>query len=355
MIPITKIQHSKISSLDFNNIPFGKVFSDHMFYAEYENGAWHNMEIRPLENLSVHPSNLAWHYGQSIFEGMKATKHQDGSPMLMRPEMHIKRMNASAARMCMPDFPEDVFLEAVEKLVTLEVDWIPPAKGSALYLRPLMFAADEFIGVRPSDKYIYIIMALPVGPYYAKPLKLKAEDVYIRAADGGTGEAKTAGNYAGSLFPWKLAQEQGFDQIMWLDGKNKKNVQEAGTMNIFFVIDGKVITPATTGSILKGITRDSAIQLLRKEGYTVEEREISIDEVTAASKDGSLHEIFGTGTAAVVISVSDFNYKGQNYSLDVDTYKVAPFIKECVDGLRDGSKPDSFNWIKKLDATLATI
>jgi len=348
MIPVNLTSNSRLSSLDFDNIPFGKVFSDHMFYAEFENGSWQKMEIRPLEKLQIHPSNLAWHYGQSIFEGMKATMHTDGSPMLMRPEMHARRMNASANRMCMPNFPEDKFIEAVSQLVTIEAEWIPPAKGSALYLRPLMFAADEFIGVRPSEKYIYIIMALPVGPYYSTPLKLKAEETYIRAADGGTGEAKTAGNYAASLYPWKKAKDQGYDQIMWLDAKEKKYIQEAGTMNIFFVINNIVITPKTTGSILKGITRDSIIQILNDEGYEVEEREITIDELMTAGKDGSLNEVFGSGTAAVVIHVKEVGYRDHTISLDPSKFKVAPFIKNYIDSMRDGSREDKFGWTIKL-------
>lgn len=352
MIPITKTTASRLESLDFNNIPFGRVFSDHMFYAEYDNGEWQSMDIRPLENLSVHPANLAWHYGQSIFEGMKATKHQDGTPMLMRPEMHARRMNASAERMCMPQLPEEIFIEAVSKLVSLESDWIPPAKGSALYLRPIMFAADEFIGVKPSEKYIYIIMALPVGPYYSTPLKLKAESKYIRAADGGVGEAKTAGNYAASLYPWKLAKEEGYDQIMWLDSNERKYIQEVGTMNIWFVIDDTVITPKASGSILKGITRNSIITVLEDEGYKVEERDITIDEVMEAGSNGSLKEVFGSGTAAVVIHVKEIGYNGKTVSIDPETFKVAPFAKNYIDSLRDGSLTDKFGWITKLPETI---
>ncbi len=354
MIKISKVLQSKIDTVDFNNIPFGKVFSDHMFFAEYTDGSWQNMEIKPLEKLNIHPANLAWHYGQSIFEGMKATKHFDGSPMLMRPDMHIKRLNASATRMCMPEFPEDVFIEAIEELVKLEADWIPKGKGSALYIRPIMFASDEFIGVRPSDNYIFIIMTLPVSLYYSKPLSLKAEESYIRAANGGTGEAKTAGNYAASLHPWKLAKAEGYDQIMWLDAIERKYVQEAGTMNIFFVIDNTVITPAADGSILKGITRRSILEILKVKGYVVEERPISIDEVVQAHKNGKLTEVFGTGTAAVVINVKDFGYKGEKYGLEVDSYKVAPFIKQYINDLRDGSEEDTFGWMTKLELQTAT-
>ena len=269
-LKITKVQNSAVSSVDFDNIPFGKTFTDHMYVADYIDGEWTNMEIKPLENFSVHPGNLAWHYGQSIFEGMKATRDAEGTPLLFRPEEHVYRLNASARRMCMPEFPEEAFLEAVHTLVRLEKNWIPPQEGSALYIRPFMVAMDEAIGVRPSDTYKFIICTLPVGPYYAKPVKLKAEESFIRAAEGGVGEAKTAGNYAASLYPAKLAKAEGYDQVMWLDAKEFKYVQEVGTMNIFFVIDGKVITPMTDGSILKGITRDTILTILKDKGYTVD-------------------------------------------------------------------------------------
>lgn len=346
-IKIKKIQESRIQSIDFENLPFGKEFTDHMFEVDYDGHSWVNPTIRPLAKLNVHPANLAWHYGQAIFEGMKATKSKDNTPLLFRPEMHIKRLNTSAKRMCMPEFPEALFLEAIENLVSIEKDWIPSQEGSALYIRPLMIATDEFIGVRPSDTYKFIIMCLPVGPYYPKPVRLKVAEKYIRAANGGVGEAKTAGNYAASLYPAKLAKEEGFDQIMWLDANEFKYIQEVGTMNIFFVIDGKVITPLTEGTILKGITRDSAIKILRKEGFQVEERPITIDEVVRAYDSGILDEVFGTGTAAVVAKVSKISYKGENLTLKEEG-KAGTLVKKIINDLRSGVGDDEWNWIQPI-------
>lgn len=347
-IRITPIEHSRRASVNFSSLPFGKVFSDHMFVADWVDGQWINVEIKPLAPFEVHPGNLAWHYGQSIFEGMKATKHVDGTPLLFRPEEHVYRLNNSARRMCMPEVPEQLFLDAVHTLVDMEKDWIPDEEGSALYLRPLMFATDEFIGVRPSDTYRFLIFAMPVGPYYAKPVSLKAETKYVRAVAGGVGEAKTAGNYAASLYPARLAREEGFDQIMWLDAKEFKYVQEVGTMNIFFVMDGKVITPATEGAILKGITRKSLIEILRREGYTVEERPITIDELIEAYEAGLLTEVFGSGTAAVVSMAERLNYKGKDLTFDTTTYTVAPLAKSIINGMRSGRLPDAFGWVHKV-------
>lgn len=349
-INIYPTENSKITKVDFDNIPFGQVFSDHMFVADYINGEWQNCEIKELAPFMIHPGNLAWHYGQSIFEGMKATATAEGTPLLMRPEKHIERLNASATRMCMPTFPEELFLEAIDKLVWLDRQWIPKEKGSALYIRPLMIAMDEALGVRPSENYKLIIFTLPVGPYYSNPVSLLAEDTYVRAAQGGVGEAKTAGNYAASLFPARLAKEKGYDQIMWMDAKEFKYIQEVGTMNIFFVIDGKIVTPRLSGTILKGITRDSAIQILKSEGYEVVEKDLHIDEVVQAHKEGKLQEIFGTGTAAVVANVYKFAYEGHDYNVDVDSYKISPFLKNYIESLRAGEREDSFGWIKKLGA-----
>lgn len=347
-INISPTQNSNLSSVDFNNIPFGQVFSDHMFVADYIDGKWTNCEIKALEPFMVHPGNLAWHYGQSIFEGMKATATSDGTPLLMRPEQHIRRLNNSAKRMCMPEFPEDLFLEALDKLVWLDREWIPKEKGSALYIRPLMIAMDEALGVRPSDKYKLLIFTLPVGPYYDKPVSLLAEDHYVRAADGGVGEAKTAGNYAASLYPAKLAKEKGYDQIMWMDAKEFKYIQEVGTMNIFFVIDGKIFTPAAGGTILRGITRDSVLHILKDEGYEIVEAPLHIDKVVEAHKAGKLQEVFGTGTAAVVANVYKFAYEGTDYNLNVDDYKISPFLKRYIEDLRSGEREDKFGWIKAL-------
>ena len=351
-IKTTKVTQSKLSNLDFDNIPFGRTFSDHMFVADYIDGEWTNIEIVPFGPFEISPVNLALHYGQSIFEGMKATKMLDGTPAFFRPEMHVERINTSARRMCMPEIPHDLFMSAIHELVELEKDWIPPAKGSALYIRPFMFATTEMLGVQVATEYKFMIVTGPVGPYYPKPVKLWAETEYIRASVGGVGEAKTSGNYAASLLPAKLAKERGCDQVLWLDAKEFKYIQEVGTMNIFFVINDKVITPATSGAILKGITRNSFLHILREQGIEVEEREISIEEIVEAHMDGSLKEVFGSGTAAVVANVSDILYKDVHMKLPpVETHKIAAYLKATINGLRTGEIKDSFDWIVPVKST----
>ncbi|MFT4758213.1 MAG: branched-chain amino acid aminotransferase [Paraglaciecola sp.] len=351
-INVNRVKESRLPGLDFDNLPFGRTFSDHMFVCDYRDGAWHNPEIVPFESFLMHPASMVLHYGQAIFEGMKATKSHDGKPLFFRPEMHSTRINASARRMCMPEFPPALFQQAIHALVDLDQGWIPPAEGSALYMRPYMFATDQFIGVKPSESYKFIIFTGPVGPYYPKPVSLLAETTYIRAAMGGTGEAKAAGNYAASLLPAKLANEAGYDQVMWLDAKEFKYIQEVGTMNIFFVIDGTVVTPATGGTILKGITRDSILKILAAEGYAIEERPITIDEVVAAYKAGTLEECFGAGTAAVVSHVSKIKYQDLIMELQpVEDRKVGPYIKSVINGIRSRKMEDKFGWIVPVKGT----
>ena len=347
---ITKTHQSRLNEIDFDNIPFGKEFTDHIFSADYIDGKWTNIQIVPFQRISMHPATLALHYGQSIFEGMKASISNDGVPFLFRPELHAERINASARRMCMPEFPEDTFIQACHALVDIDRNWIPKKEGSALYIRPLMYAADEYIGVASSNQYKFLIFALPVGPYYNKAVKLKVERKFIRAADGGVGEAKTAGNYAASLLPAKLAKEAGYDQVLWMDGKEFKYIQEVGTMNIFFVIGNKVITPSTDGSILKGITRLCAIQIIREAGYEVEERKLSIDEVKEAYKNGALKEVFGTGTAAVVAHVDLIGDEDMVMDLDPANWKVSKLVKDEINGLRNGTIKDTRGWIVPVDA-----
>jgi len=348
-ITIQKTTQSRIGEVDFENIPFGRVFSDHMFLADYRDGEWQDLRIVPFERFEMHPAAMVLHYGQAIFEGMKASKSYDGRPMLMRPEQHSRRLNRSAERMCMPTVPEDLFLQGLRSLIAVDADWIPPQEGSALYIRPYMFATDEFIGVKPAQNYRFCIFTGPVGPYYAKPVSLLAETKYVRAVKGGTGEAKAAGNYAGSLLPAKIAQEKGFDQVMWMDGHEFKYIQEVGTMNIFFVIGDKVVTPATDGAILKGITRDSIIQILRKKGYTVEEKPLHIDEVVEAYEAGTLKEVFGTGTAAVVAHVAKIQYQDTLIELPpMEEREVGVMVKAEIDGLRSGKVQDEFGWIEEV-------
>jgi len=345
-INITKASSSKLSGLDFANIPFGKVFSDHMFTADYKDGAWTDLKIIPFGDLEISPVNLAIHYGQSIFEGMKASKMNDGTAVLFRPELHVDRINASADRMMMPNISKDIFMEAIHTLVDLEKDWIPSEPGSALYIRPFMFATDARLGVQVSETYKFIVVVGPVGPYYPKPIKLLAETKYTRAANGGVGEAKTAGNYAASLLPATLAKKRGYDQVVWLDSKEYKYVQEVGTMNLFFVFKDKVVTPSTDGAILKGITRKSIIEILRSKNIEVEERRISLDEIFDAHDKGELLEIFGSGTAAVVANVAKFDWEDRSIDFeDVKTHKIANGLRKIINGLRDGTEEDDFGWI----------
>lgn len=353
-IKITKSNVSQLDGIDFDNLPFGRTFSDHMYLADYYDGQWHNPRIEPFHNFNLHPATMALHYGQAIFEGMKASKTVDGAPMLFRPEMHAHRLNLSARRLCMPDFPEDWFLDAVKKLVQIDQGWIPPQTGSALYIRPTMIATDEFIGVKPSQSYKFFIFTGPVGPYYPKPVRLWAETTYIRAAAGGTGEAKAAGNYAGALYPAKLAQDKGFDQLLWLDAKEFKYIQESGTMNVFFVIDNTVITPPLSGTILKGVTRDCALRLLKDKGYNVQEYPLTIDEVVQAYHNGSLQEAFGVGTAAVVSHVADIAYKDLLMTLPpMHERKVGELVKSTIDGLRAGVVADEWDWLVPVEELVA--
>ena len=342
---IERATQSRIDQVNFNNIPFGRVFTDHMFVADYDGKEWTNMRIIPFEEMRIHPGILAWHYGQEIFEGMKASKSVDGTPFLFRPELHAQRMNASARRMSMPEIPEEIFLGALHKLVQIDQAWIPPQPGSALYIRPLMIATDEFIGVRASEKYMFMIMCLPVGPYYSKPVSLLVEEKYVRAAPGGVGAAKTAGNYAASLYPAKLAKEKGYDQVMWMDAREFKYVQEVGTMNIFFVIDGVVVTPETSDTILKGITRDSFLKILDQKGIPYEERPVSIDEIVESHRSGKLTEVFGSGTAAVVAKVERIGYRGDDMVFDMSQSKVSGMLYDYINALRQGTQKDHWGWI----------
>ncbi len=355
-IRITTSKTSRLNGVDFDDLPFGRTFSDHMFVADYHNGEWHDFRIEPFHNFQLHPATMALHYGQAIFEGMKATKMLDGTPALYRPELHAKRINYSAHRMCMPSFPEDMFVKALQKLVKLDQAWIPPQEGSALYIRPTMIATDEFIGVKPSQSYKFFIITGPVGPYYPKPVRLLAETKYVRAVMGGTGDAKAAGNYGGALLPAKMAQDKGFDQVLWLDAKEFKYIQECGTMNVFFVIDGKVITPPLYGTILDGVTRRSAIEILKEEGYEVLEYRITIDEVVEAYKKGTLQEAFGAGTAAVVSHVSDISYKDFLMALPpISERKVGELVKDTINGLRSGRIHDEKGWVVPIENEVAEM
>lgn len=346
MLPITeKIQHSnREKSIDLNTSVMGTVFTDHMFICDYENGAWHNPRIEPLGTIATHPAAMALHYGQAIFEGLKAAMGHNGTPVLFRPEQNAARLNFSADRMGMPAFPEDLFVEGLKRLVAIEKNWVPSQEGSALYLRPFMYADEAFIGMRAATKYKFIIFASPAGPFFSKPIKLWAETHYIRAAQGGTGEAKAAGNYAAAIRPTELAKAKGYDQVLWLDARDFEYVQEVGTMNIFFKIGGKFVTPNLNGSVLNGITRLSVIDLLRDKGFEVEERPVSMQELIAAHENGTLEEAFGAGTAVSIAPVEEIGYKDLKLKFDANG-PVGKDVKTTLDGIKMQKLEDKFGWV----------
>ncbi|NNK82015.1 MAG: branched-chain amino acid aminotransferase [Flavobacteriaceae bacterium] len=350
-IKINQIEKSNVDKLDFDNIPLGRTFTDHMFICEYEDGKWQNPRVEPLRLIPTHPAAMALHYGQAIFEGMKATIDQERVPMLFRPEKNAARLNFSARRMGMPEFPEDLFVEGLKQLVLLDKKWIPPAEGSALYLRPFMYADEPFIGMREAVSYKFIIIASPSQPLFNKPVKLLAETTYIRAANGGTGEAKAAGNYAAAIHPTELAKQKGYDQVLWLDATEFKYIQEVGTMNIFFKINGEYITPSLDGSILAGITRKSVIELIKDRGYKITERPITIHEIIQAEKDGTLEEAFGTGTAVAITMIQEIAYKDKIIKVSDDN-PVAEAILKIFNEIRTGKMEDKFNWMVKLENEL---
>jgi branched-chain amino acid aminotransferase len=343
---------SRVKEIDINNIPMGIAFTDHMFICDYENGQWNNPRIEPMATIPTHPAAMALHYGQAIFEGLKATLGNNGMPLLFRPDQNAKRLNLSAARMGMPAFPEDLFVEGLKRLVAIDKEWIPSNDGSALYLRPFMYADEAFIGMRAANKYKFIIFATPSGPFFSKPIKLYAETQYIRAANGGTGEAKAAGNYAAAILPTEKAKQNGYDQVLWLDAQNFEYIQEAGTMNIFFKINGKVITPNLGGSILSGITRLSVIDLLRSKRFEVTERPIAMSEIIAASQNGTLEEAWGAGTAVSIAPIEEIGYKDMKIKFPVGN-AVAKDLKATMDGIKTQKIADKFGWIVPVENDVA--
>lgn len=343
-ISITKAASSGVESLDFEHIPLGRTFTDHMFICDYTEGKWQAPRIEPLSAIPTHPAAMALHYGQAIFEGMKATITPKGVPMLFRPLKNAQRLNFSARRMGMPEFPEELFVAGLKELVKLERNWIPDKENSALYLRPFMYADEPFIGMRAATSYKFLIIASPSGPFFSKRIKLYAEQKYIRAADGGTGEAKAAGNYAAAIRPTEIAKTKGYDQVLWLDAHQHRYIQEVGTMNIFFKIDGKMITPKRDGAILDGITRMSVMQLLKDQGYEVIERAISIDELAEASKNGTLEEAFGTGTAVGIAYIQQIGWGDQTIHVS-DESPVGKKINDKLNKIKTGQVADRHAWM----------
>ena len=332
---------------------FGKHFTDHMFVMDYsvEKG-WHDARIIPYGPFEIEPSCMVLHYGQSIFEGLKAYRAADGGVLLYRPFDNMKRLNISNDRLCIPQIDVDFAVEAIKRLVSLDADWIPDGDGTSLYIRPFVFGTDAALGVHPSHTYKFVVILSPVGSYYESglaPVKIWVESAYVRAVRGGVGFAKTSGNYAASLKAQAVAEENGYSQVLWLDGVEQKYVEEVGAMNIFFQIDGEVITPELNGSILGGITRDSAIQVLRGNGYKVTERKISIEEVYEAYKAGKLEEVFGTGTAAVISPVGELCYNGEKMVINNNEIgKTSQFLYDTITGMQKGAVEDKFNFTHRI-------
>ena len=351
-VEITK--EFKEKPADESKLGFGKIFSDHMFIMQYDKGiGWHDATIKAYGDLTLSPAAKVLHYSQEAFEGTKAYVDINGKIRLFRPEKNFERMNNTAERLCMPKLDVEFVTNALKKLIEIDKDWVPRSKGTSLYIRPTLIGIDPFLGVDASNSYLFYIITGPVGAYYAsglEPVKIYVEDKYVRAVKGGTGEAKTGGNYAASLIASEYAHKKGFAQALWLDGKENKYIEEVGSMNIMFVIDGTIVTPPLGGSILPGITRDSIITLARSMGYNVEERRISIDEVISTIKDGSMTEAFGTGTAAVISPVGELYYEGQVY--DIGDGKMGPVSEKMYNtltGIQYGEIEDTFGWTTVLD------
>ncbi|PUZ30622.1 branched-chain amino acid aminotransferase [Chitinophaga costaii] len=348
-IKVTRTTASQLSTVDFDHLAFGKQYADHMLVAEYDGKEWKDAAILPFGNFSVSPSNAAWHYGQAIFEGIKAYKDPQGNPMIFRPQDNYARFLSSAERMGMPAIPEWLFIGGMAKLVDLDRDWVPTGEGCSLYLRPFMIAADEFIGVRPSETYKFAIINSPSGPYFNKPIHLLVQDKFVRAFPGGVGYAKAAGNYGGVMYPTMQARQQGYDQILWVDGYEHKYLQECGTMNVFVIIGNTAITPdLSQGTILAGVTRASVMDVLTDMGLALEERPISIDEITAAHKAGTLREVFGTGTAASLSYVEQLDYQDYKMTLDTTQYQVGAEVIHRLDAIRTGRAEDTRGWNFKI-------
>ena len=349
-IKVKRVPRSRVQEVDLANVPFSSVFSDHMFVADFENGQWSNGEIQPYGPILLAPSISALHYGISVFEGMKAHRSPEGQPLLFRAQENARRLQRSAARLAMPIVPESLFLAGVRELVRLDHAWIPDAAKGALYIRPILFSVDPSIRVKPAESCRFLILTFPFGAYFSAPLDVVVSERYVRAFPGGTGDTKPAGNYAGLLLADQDARQAGFHAVMWLDGLERRYVEESGVMNMFFVFRDHILTPKLTGTILPGVTRDSVITLLRSEmGFRVKEEPISIDDVFKSYERGDLLECFGTGTAATVSHVRRIRYKDKTLELPpVEQRKVGPAVRENLIAIMTGKVPDPHAWVEAL-------
>ena len=348
-----KPEQLKAKPADDSKLTFGDLFTDHMFSVDYEWGkGWVNARIEPYGDLKIDPAAMSIHYGQEIFEGLKAYYGKDGQLYLFRPRENFKRMNRSAVRLCMPEMDIDMIMDGMKKLILMEREWVPKSEGTSLYIRPTMLATEPHLGVRPANRYLFFIILSPVGAYYKEglnPVKIYVEDKYVRAAVGGTGEIKTAGNYAASLLAAEEAKEKGFTQVLWLDAAERKYVEEVGTMNMFFMIDDEIITAPLNGSILPGITRDSVIHMVKDWGMKVSERSLTIDEVIEAAKNGRLREAFGTGTAAVISPVGQITFKGKDHIVaGGEMGELSQRLYNEIVTIQYGEKEDPYGWREEI-------
>ncbi len=344
-IKVTRTNHSKLGEVDFNHLEFGKHVSDHMLLTDFFQGEWNLPQIVPFANLSMSPTTLALHYGQTVFEGMKAFRMQDGRVNIFRIDKHHERFNRSLRRMCMPEIPFEIFEEGMMHLIAVDKNWVPGQEGSALYIRPFMYASEAKFGVKPSDEYRFIIFTGPVGRLFSKPIKVKVETEYIRAAKGGTGFAKCGGNYGGSLYATQLAKQSGYDNVIWTDAIEHKFIEESGVMNLMFVIDGVLLTPPTSDSILDGVTRDSLLIIAKDLGLAVDERPVSVGELKLAFNNKKITEAFGVGTAAIVAPIDTIGIDEIDHLLPVYTDNSIMFqLKNRLDAIRLGTAEDIYNW-----------
>ena len=352
-IKITRTETPKAKPAPGQKLGFGKIFTDHMFVMNYTEGqGWHDPRVVPFQNISLSPAAMVYHYGQEMFEGLKAYKGDDGEVYLFRPDMNAKRTNASNERLVIPQLPEEDFVQAVKAVVDVDRDWVPTEPGTSLYIRPFIIATDEFLGVAPSKTYLFMIILAPSGAYYESglaPVGIWIEDEYVRAVRGGMGYAKTGGNYAASLIAQQKAHDAGYSQVLWLDGVERKYIEEVGAMNIFFKINGTVITPELNGSILPGITRNSVLELCRSWGYPVEERKISADELIEAQRNGTLEECWGTGTAAVISPVGKLRYIDEVMTINGGQIgELSQKLYDTITGIQTGRLPDERGWRVKV-------
>ena len=343
-IQIERTQNSRIDSIDFDNLSFGKVFSDHMLVCEYKDGAWQNPTIQPYGPVSLNPAAKIFHYGQSIFEGMKAYKDADGNVLLFRPDQNWERLNKSASRLMMPEVPQEIFMNGLKTLLNVDSDWIPTAEGSSLYIRPFMFASGEGFHASPADGYTLVIATAPSGAYFSGKVRVAIEEKYARAANGGVGYAKAGGNYAAQFYPTQLAIEKGYQQVIWTDDNSHQFIEEAGAMNVFIRINDTLLTSPTSDRILDGVTRKSILQIAEDQGISVEVRKISVGEVVEAAKTGALKEIFGAGTAAVISPISGFGYQGTDYDLPKLENSYATQLKKIITDIQTNKSEDPYGW-----------